>query len=199
MADVYSNYKHLSSLETEGTDFEINVRPISGARFCIVSPHGGGIEPETTRLTEEIAGSDYSYYSFMGLLSKGNRRLHITSHKFDEPGALELVIEHDLVLGIHGAKDSNCEKPILLGGLDEAFKGFLAKTLTSKGFVSLSAGHAYLALRLKNICNRGRTGKGAQIELSKSLREELKNDAVLRSKFVGAIREAISLRAESLE
>lgn len=199
MADKYANFDDLCRNETENKDYKIEIKRVENSQLCIVAPHGGKIEPETTELAKEIAGTLYSYYSFKGVAKTGNSRLHITSSNFDEPSALELVAEHDIVLGIHGAKDKNCPKPILLGGLDTDFKEILAETFDNQGLENLSCGHNYPAKRQLNICNRGRSRKGAQIELSMSFRQSLRRDEALRSKFVEAVQQAISDRCAKSE
>jgi len=52
-----------------------------------------------------IAGSDFSLYAFRGIKEKDNKKLHITSHHFDEPMALEMASKSETVLAIHGEKN----------------------------------------------------------------------------------------------
>lgn len=44
-----------------------------------IGPHGGGIEPGTSELCLAIAGPDYDYWMFGGIMSSGNGLPHITS------------------------------------------------------------------------------------------------------------------------
>ena len=171
--DFYENFAHLKEHEVESTDYRIRAREGSSGTV-ILAPHGGRIERGTSQVAEAIAGDEHGFYAFEGLKPdvKSNRVLHITSNHFDEPTALSIVSRAQRVITIHGAK--GMESAIYFGGLDlelrarsrEAFRysGILAKddpspTRQGKG-------------RL-NICNRGRSGRGLQVELTFGLRKRL--------------------------
>ncbi|MEW4468965.1 poly-gamma-glutamate hydrolase family protein [Parasphingorhabdus sp. JC815] len=53
------------------------------------SSHGGWIEPGTSEIAESIAGTEYSFYDFEALRHGAHEDYHRTSHKFDEPKALD--------------------------------------------------------------------------------------------------------------
>ena len=93
--DRYSCFSDLAACEVRGTSYDIHVHREAASRVAVISPHGGGIEPETSRIAESIAGAEFSLYCFRGLKRTGNGVLHITSHNFDEPECLELIAEHD--------------------------------------------------------------------------------------------------------
>src|SRR5512137_587512 len=89
MTSSYQSFKELADREVEGQDYRIRIE-LRDARVLIMAPHGGKIEPTTAQIAEAIAGIDYSFYSFEGLKTD-SRMLHIESHLFDEPRALQAV------------------------------------------------------------------------------------------------------------
>jgi len=54
----------------------------------------------------------------------------------------------------------------LLGGLDERLKRELALAFVAKGLSVLTDGHVFPGREPLNVCNRTKSGKGVQIELS---------------------------------
>jgi phage replication-related protein YjqB (UPF0714/DUF867 family) len=67
-----------------------------------MAPHGGKIEPGTAEIAEAVAGDDYSFYCFEGIKADGNGVLHIRSHLFAEPRAMEAVESAEIVVTVHG-------------------------------------------------------------------------------------------------
>ncbi len=59
--------------------------------ILVMAPHGGGIEPGTGDIADGVAGQHHSFYCFKGIKKQGNRALHITSNRFDEPLAMAMV------------------------------------------------------------------------------------------------------------
>jgi phage replication-related protein YjqB (UPF0714/DUF867 family) len=171
MADKYPNFDVLSRNETSGIDFGISVRRARKA-FAIVAPHGGGIEQGTSEIADAIAAEDFSFYAFEGLKSSGNADLHITSTRFDEPMCLTLVGQSDIILTIHG--ENSDVDGVFLGGLDEDLGGSVAAALGNGGFVVLQHPDPGLQGREpENVCNRGISGRGVQLELSRAVRKEM--------------------------
>jgi Phage-related replication protein len=193
MPDSYSSYAELQSHEQEGRDYRIC---ISGARHpvLIIAPHGGRIEPYTTEIAKWIAGEEFAWYSFEGLKDGvDNRKLHITSHNFDEPTLLHALQQADVVLTIHGLKNSS-EEFLMIGGLDSTFGSDLSIALQQRGFRVKRSEQKYSGVRTTNICNRGRTGKGVQLEISYALRKRIFEDIDCRIRFVDTIRTVIRAR-----
>ncbi|WP_411846038.1 poly-gamma-glutamate hydrolase family protein [Roseibacillus persicicus] len=169
MSDTYSNFAELKEQEAEGVDFRIEYEnresPIS-----IVAPHGGKIEPQTSEVARMIAGSDFNLYLFEGIKpAKNFSRLHITSARFDEPRCLEMVSSSRRVVCVHGCSGNGEE--VYLGGLDNALLDLLQAALTESGVDVVLDGHPWPGKNQTNICNRGITKQGVQIELSKGFRE----------------------------
>jgi phage replication-related protein YjqB (UPF0714/DUF867 family) len=94
--------------------------------------------------------------------------LHLASHRFDEPRALDLISSCDIVVSVHGYAGPGPD--VLLGGLNERLKRELAQALTKIGLSCVTDGHRFPGKDPRNICNRGRSGEGAQLELSEELR-----------------------------
>lgn len=66
------------------------------------------IEPGTAEIAEAIAGNEHSFYCFDGIKADGKGELHIPSHLFDEPRAIEAVKCAEVVVTINGhAEGSN--------------------------------------------------------------------------------------------
>jgi phage replication-related protein YjqB (UPF0714/DUF867 family) len=166
MSDTYANFSALACSEASDAWNVLTVdRPGSGV--LIIAPHGGGIEPGTSELARMIAGEDYSLYCFEGLKERGNRDLHITSHNFDEPRALELAARSSFVVAIHGCLGTDA---IYLGGRDSALIDLLTHSLQRARLPVFASDHRYPARHPNNICNRGTRGIGAQLEITRDLR-----------------------------
>ena len=199
--DKYKNYEQLRQNEREGIDYSVHCR-FGASGVAVIAPHGGGVEPGTTEIADAVAGTEHAFYGFEGAKAAGNSDLHITSEKFDEPKGLEVVKGADRVLALHGCAGD--EKVVYLGGLDEIFKEDVKKKLSKAGFAVLEPPRIGLKGRSsKNICNRGRTGRGAQLEITASLRkamfESLKHKGRQRKtpvfhQFVKALRESCAAR-----
>lgn len=173
MADKYPDFETLSKHERSGVDFRILVRRAK-ARFAIVAPHGGGIEPGTSEIAEEVAAQEWSYYAFEGLKAKGNSDLHITSTRFDEPMCLTLVSQSKTIVTIHGEYSDADGEGVFMGGLDAKLGTRLGAGLKAKGFaVGRHPDPRLQGLEPNNVCNRGTSGKGVQLELSRTVRSEM--------------------------
>ncbi|MDX1519593.1 MAG: poly-gamma-glutamate hydrolase family protein, partial [Gammaproteobacteria bacterium] len=113
----------------------------------------------------------HGYYSFQGL-KDGAHHLHITSDNFDEPRALSLVAGVETVISIHGARGQ--KNVVYFGGLDRDLGAGLMAELNATGFLAQPDPSPTRQGRGKsNICNRGRTGRGVQLELPQGFRKLL--------------------------
>jgi phage replication-related protein YjqB (UPF0714/DUF867 family) len=173
MPDKYPNFDVLSRNEVSGTDYQISVRRAKDA-FAVVAPHGGGIEPGTSEIAHAIAAGEFSFYAFEGLKSSGNTDLHITSTRFDEPMCLTLIRQSGIVLTIHGENSDGNGEPVFLGGQDAELGQLVDAALTAAGFeVRQHEDPRLQGVEPCNVCNRGTTGRGVQLELSRGLREQM--------------------------
>jgi phage replication-related protein YjqB (UPF0714/DUF867 family) len=164
----YGSFAELARHEIAGKDYRIEVLERPNAPVLVVAPHGGMIEAGTSQIAASIAGEDFHLFSFEGLKPHGeNRALHITSHRFDHPRCLELASQSDVVLGVHGCIGESC---IHIGGLDEQLTARLAAELSAAAFNVVWPSARYPGRHPANICNRGSTAKGAQLEITHDLR-----------------------------
>jgi phage replication-related protein YjqB (UPF0714/DUF867 family) len=174
--DTYDNYAALKRKETRGRDYCISIRNISSP-VTIVAPHGGQIEPGTSDIADRIASSKFNFYSFNGIKPDGNRRLHITSHRFDEPQALALISRSLIVVAIHACTGNTGR--IYLGGLDDDLKHHMARTMKVRKLEVALDDFRFKGANPENICNRGLTRKGVQLEISRDLRDDRSQRALI--------------------
>jgi phage replication-related protein YjqB (UPF0714/DUF867 family) len=189
LATPYRSFWELAREEVEGKDYQIKVH-LRDERVLIMAPHGGRIEPTTSMIAEAIAGENYSFYSFEGLKEEGNGILHIESHLFDEPRALEAVKKADVVVTVHGQLDQK-EQFIMVGGLNVDLRSDIRRRLEAAGFETRTPPEGLQGIDPENICNRGRLKGGVQLEVSRKERDLLRTDQERLTRFAGAIREAI--------
>jgi phage replication-related protein YjqB (UPF0714/DUF867 family) len=162
----------LQANETIGVDYRIRVcHGRSG--IAVMAIHGGGIEPGTTEIAEAVAGETHTFYSFSGLNSSGNARLHISSRKFDEPLGLAVARRARTVITIHGCRDTKAIT--YLGGRHHRLKLQIKQALTVAGFAAVD-GLRFPGINPKNICNKNRSGMGVQLEISIGMRKRLFED-----------------------
>jgi len=155
-----------------------------------MAPHGGKIEPGTSEIADAIAANKYAFYSFEGIKSDGNGILHIPSGLFDEPIAEEAVRKAERVVTIHGHLDQKDEF-VMVGGLDDDLKSAMEHELEIAGFQVRKPRPDLSGRDAQNICNRGAKGKGVQFEISRKLRNLLKEDVGCLHDFAQAVQRAI--------
>jgi len=173
MADKYRNFAELARSEQSGIDYDVLVRRARPA-FAIIAPHGGGIEPGTTEIADAVADLTYSFYTFEGLKTSGNADLHITSTRFDEPMCLTVLGHTEVVVTLHGEHSEKDGEGVFLGGLDTVLGERIRSELTQKGFnVRTHEDPDLQGTDSCNLCNRGLTAAGVQLELSKSVRRTM--------------------------
>lgn len=169
--DKYSNFSELKQFEVENKDYRIHLR-FGRSGLAVLAPHGGKIERGTLSIANAIAGTLHTYYCFEGIKSdlKNNRDLHISSNQFDESKALSAVENAHWVITIHGAKGK--EPAVYAGGLDMKLRSDVLNSIASSGIIARDDPSPTRQGRgLTNICNRGISGKGLQLELTFGLRK----------------------------
>ena len=189
MTSPYKNFEELAQQEVEGKDYQVKFR-LRDERVFIMAPHGGKIEPTTAMIAEAIAGENYSCYSFEGLKEEGNGVLHIESHLFDEPQALQAVKKADVIITVHGQLNHQ-EGFIMVGGLHVDLRSEIRRRLQAAGFQTRTPPEGLQGIDPENICNRGRLKGGIQLEISRKERDLLKTDKERLERFASAVREAI--------
>jgi len=184
----YTSFKELADRETEGQDYRIRIE-LRDPRVLIMAPHGGTIEPTTAEIAEAIAGIDYSFYSFEGLKTD-SRMLHIESHLFDEPRALQAARKADVVITVHGQLNQK-EKFVMVGGLNESLGSEITAQLKAASFQTRPPAEGLMGSDPMNICNRGKLKQGVQLEVSRKVRDVLRHDRDHLKLFCEAVRKGI--------
>jgi phage replication-related protein YjqB (UPF0714/DUF867 family) len=186
----YPNFAALKQAEREGEDFGIVRRP-TRSPVAVIAPHGGEIEHGTSEIAAAIAGDEFNLYCFEGRKPKGNTSLHITSANFDEPRCLDLISSCDRVVAVHGCRKG--KRTAFVGGRDAELRDAIRDRLEASGFRTAWPPNVDLqGVSPRNICNKGRRGCGAQVELSRDLRDELRRDSEKLAAFAAAIRVALT-------
>ena len=185
---MVDTYKSFSELKQHETDYSFERRD-RGSDVTILAPHGGLIEPHTTEIARLIAADDYNYFCFNGLKQGSNQDLHITSTRYDETRALELVQKSQTVIAVHGC--ALPETMVFVGGLDRDLRELVTENLEERNIPSMRAGRRYGGLDPNNICNRGLSGGGVQLEISRPLRDNPKAWVTLAE----SVRQAVKTRS----
>ncbi len=197
--DKYKNFSELKRNEVEGSDYCIHIRK-GNSGIAIVAPHGGKIERGTKQIADSIAGNEHTYYCFEGIKKRRNNVLHITSNYFDEPRCIEAIRKSKKVISIHGALAD--ESAVYASGLDDELKNNIILALSKAGFKAMyDPSPTRQGNGNSNICNRGTSGTGVQIEITGKLRRMMFNHPDddnrchsnnLFTSFVQTIRNVIS-------
>jgi phage replication-related protein YjqB (UPF0714/DUF867 family) len=196
--DPHRNYNSLGRHYRPGEDFVVLLRE-TDSRLTVMAPHGGGIEPGTVDIADAIAGNDFTFYAFKGIMKSGNRALHLDSNCFDEPTGLAAAEKAEVVLTIHGCRD---EKPVvLIGGRQTVLMETIRKSLIQSGFqAEISTRPGLRGSDPQNICNRFTSNGGVQLELAYGLRQRLffhlenrsrRGKTTLFFSFVDAVRQPL--------
>ncbi len=170
--DTKSKYQSFSELCQNEHEYEITFRLARDSTIAIIAPHGGGIEPGTSELARAIAGSEYTFYAFIGLKKEGNSDLHLPSGKFDEPVGCRIVANSETTIAIHGC--SGDSEVVYLGGLDIDLKLKIKKRLQESFLVRDHPD--FPGTDSLNICNQNLKNAGVQIEISTGLRRKMFED-----------------------
>lgn len=204
MSDKFRSFAELEKNETAGVDYRILARQ-RRTGFSVCAPHGGGIEEGTSEIADAIAGEEFSLYTFEGLKSENNTELHITSTRFDEPLCITLIERCKTVVTIHGQESNVDGDGIFIGGLDRGVGASIGVALEDANFAVHKHPEANLqGLEPSNICNRGISGEGVQIEISRSVRQGMflslspggrKEPTASFDAFVAAVRSILEHQA----
>ncbi|EKD23822.1 MAG: hypothetical protein ACD_81C00176G0003 [uncultured bacterium] len=190
MIDTYRAFEDLAAHMQEGQDYRI-VTKKRNSPYLIAGIHGGRIEPFTSNIAESIAGEEYDVYLFEGIREKDNAQLHITSAYFNEPQALDMVRVAEIVIAIHGKHDTEDEF-VMVGGLCEKLVQQIQEQLRAVDITIKPFDERMHPESFENICNRGMSGGGVELEISRKLRDALQEDEGLYRLFINAIRRAIA-------
>jgi len=119
----------------------------------------------------------------------------------DELIAVRAAQNADFVVSIHGAKDKS--EMAYIGGANQELIQIIVYALRLGGFDATISGIPGLrGIKPENICNRCKTRKGVQIELSRGLREilfdnlghrSLRRKTIVFYQFANILKEALLL------
>jgi phage replication-related protein YjqB (UPF0714/DUF867 family) len=166
----YGSFARLKRHEREGIDFSRLVIDRDSS-LLILAPHGGGIEPGTSEIACALAGDEFSLFTFDALREEGCERLHLASTSYDEPQSASLLEKVEIAVAIHGC--AGRKEVVYAGGLYQELKTATIQALQEAGFTAVEDTTWHAGLHSRNICNRGRLGKGLQLEISNGLRKRM--------------------------
>jgi phage replication-related protein YjqB (UPF0714/DUF867 family) len=173
MPDTFADFAALARQQRSGIDYRVLARR-AAPPFAIMAPHGGGIEAGTSEIADAVAGTRFSFHTLEGLKKDGNSVLHITSTRFDEPMCLIMLGHSAIVITIHGEESEAAGERVFVGGLDVGLGAAIEAALTQAGFNAREHPEPGLQGREPaNLCNRGTSQAGVQLELSKAVRRSM--------------------------
>ncbi|MFC0804633.1 MULTISPECIES: poly-gamma-glutamate hydrolase family protein [Sinorhizobium] len=192
--DRFESYHDLAAVYVRGEHFNVETRTGSvKPSVLIMAPHGGKIEVRTAEIARATAAQDYSCYLFEANLAANNRvEMHIASEHYDVPEALAAVKSAEVVIALHGRRDGDDPERTWMGGLDRNLSEHIGGALHESGFPVLFDPPKFKGVHRDNICNRGVTKAGVQLEIPLSLREEFRSNPAREDAFIGCLRAAIA-------
>jgi phage replication-related protein YjqB (UPF0714/DUF867 family) len=207
-------------------DYRINLQERKN-KVVVLAIHGGNIEVKTSDIVRDLANAttrNWSFYDFNGNITNSDCRelasntyavLHITSTRFNEASAVELVQKHKNAIAIHGHgrnNETDNTQTICVGGANkiQVFKfiqyvknntpanltSVLDYSLNTVDAPQATTGRCFNPTPLtgtesENIVNKNdnKSGRGGlQLELSKKIRDDLAADKqVLTDLIYGAL------------
>ena len=170
MADLYASYTALAAAETEGVSYERRQVPVTGATWCSIAIHGGGIEPGSGEVARAVGAGLMNHYEFAGIKTSNNSDLHVTSTNFDEPIAQGIVTSSLRCLSFHGYSGTTGLAETSIGGLDTVTAARVQTALQNAGFRVITAAQEINGSDPANICNKTTLSAGVQVEMSNALR-----------------------------
>ena len=192
LSDTYTSFEQLKKNEPpKNYKIESNLRK---SDVLVLAVHGGYIEPGTSEIAKSLAGSNWSYYSFKGLMPSGNLKLHITSHKFNEPKALEMTKKHEICISLHGYRAQANDPNICFGGRNDELASLIHKRLQEVGlqntdeFNGCGRFYGQKETNIVNLCEL----EGVQMEFSMDFRNKLTKDKTSRRRFNKAVQSVVT-------
>ena len=204
-----------SSTCLENRDYTVTVLD-RVSPVTILSFHGGKIELNTSIISAKLQQlNDWNRYDLNAqataccLEGKNHyQRLHITSTRFDDPRAVNLVKQYPKSVAIHGYDRAYPQGTICVGGANAPqIQTFIKQVNQQKSLFSnydlrpinapqlTNSGDDCYDLKgtsSTNLVNRNGSGKGLQLELSKQMRSDLVNPSASYDVLRQIIFEAIS-------
>jgi phage replication-related protein YjqB (UPF0714/DUF867 family) len=198
--DRYTSFADLRRVEDRRRTRRYRiVRVDRGAAVSVLAIHGGLIEYRTSEVARVLAGDRWNLYLFEGTVPRTAWRLHITSRRFDEPGALDLVARSQHCVTVHGftprqaggAFDTRTRQ-LCIGGRNPSLRRAILD-LAGQRELPFSVGTCppMLAEEPENLVNRCLEG-GIQLELSRGLRLAFSREPAVREALVRLVKDTLA-------
>jgi phage replication-related protein YjqB (UPF0714/DUF867 family) len=175
----------------EGSDFSVSACHGLRREFLIAAIHGGNIQLYTSDMAKTIAAETHGLYLFEGFAQSASQRLYIPSNHFQEPQFGEMAPQYNRVVAIHGLKEERGPK-VLVGGLDKHLVNQILESLNSADIPARAYTKPVMAVSSNNVCNRGASGKGVQLEIPRAIRTH----EVLRTHICQIISNSLPMTPE---
>jgi phage replication-related protein YjqB (UPF0714/DUF867 family) len=202
-SDIFPNLDSLKRELRRGRDYRS--RAVNrGSIVTVIAPHGGFIDEGSSAIARAVASGNFNLFDFQGLHKQESFRLHVTSHRFEDPALTRLIDRSIFALSIHGMADESKPLEIWLGGLNHELKQLICDALLSEGFAVNASPPRFRGEHARNVVNLPKK-HGVQIELPYSLRKAMfrgsrmffrngrcPKTTELFDKFVRAVRKAAS-------
>ena len=98
-----------------------------------------------------------------------------------------------MVITVHGQIDPEDEF-VMIGGLHTTLRSEIEHQLGESGFQTRPPEEGLMGTDPMNICNRGKLRQGVQLEVSRKVRDLLRNDTDRLRIFSEAVRRAIAMK-----
>lgn len=189
--DRYPSFLALQKAEVEGLSF-LRTFQKRESPFLVAAIHGGLLEEGTEHLAAALAAEDHSFYIFESLIDDESR-MHVTSHRFNDPDLLSLAMQSKKCISFHGFY-VDLQAEVCLGGLNTELKNSVFKAI-QKFDPSLRVLHPcekFAGAHSKNFVNQCQHS-GVQIELSGVFRQRLMRDPHYFDGFVNTLKQAFEM------
>lgn len=169
-SDIHASLNEVKALYVEGKDFRI----LSMQRqdwLTVIAPHGGYVEPGTSKLAASLAGKKHQLFDFQCLSPALGFSLHVTSTNFRDDRLDMLLKSSQAAISIHCMGPTG-HAEIWLGGRNRTFKLEVLRALSSSRFEVNPNAPRYRGESPRNVVNLVPAG-GVQLELSAELMYQL--------------------------
>ncbi|SNS57164.1 Phage-related replication protein YjqB, UPF0714/DUF867 family [Anaerovirgula multivorans] len=197
---IYRDFAELSENETIDVDYRI-INKNNGSDMTVFTIHGGAIAKGTSELATALANrGGFNLYLFEGIKPTDNLTLHLTSTRFDEPTAINMVKNSKDTVSFIGIKEENA-RITYVGGQNKLLARLVKLHLQAAGFNVQDAPYVptnIAGVLSSNIVNQNKllfdTHKigGVQIAVSKGMRDLLLEDEASFQSYVANIDKALS-------
>lgn len=168
----FRSFSELAAVYTEGVDFS-RTAVVRRSPFAVVAPHGGNIEPGTSEFARMLADGLTSFYAFESRLPEANQDVHLTSARFDDPLCLDVVSISRIVITVHGCRGDY--EGVFIGGRDARLGNQILGAL-KRNDIPAARDIVHPGMDALNICNRGGSHAGVQIEITRGTRQPFIDD-----------------------